>query len=217
MKRSSPALLLALALLAACGGTEYRKIRMEIPSYSPLHIEQFKQAVFSGFIVGPENAGLDLNTEISGYFGPEFERKLRLEVSSRPVVLDSEELFRKPDFWKSLAPGSSGTLYVTGKAEMTKETRKTVLDAKTDPNDQMVRRKEFAERSVFSLNLHIYLIRGDSGEVLLDRDFKETKAYTGAKQRPDFAFYDLAQRVKTKLFRPILSEERMQERYLLLR
>jgi hypothetical protein len=217
MKRNSPAFVLALTLLAACGGTHYRKIRVEIPSYSPLHIEQFEQAVFSGFLVGPENAGLDLNKEIVGYFGPEFERKLRLKVSSQPVVLESEALFRKPDFWKSLAPGLGGALYVTGKAEMTRETRKTILDAKTDPNDQMTRQREIAERTVFSLSLHIYLIRGDSGEVLLDRDFQETKAYSSAKQRADFAFFELAQRVRTKLFRPLLSEERMQERYLLLK
>jgi len=217
MKRNSPAFVLALTVLAACGGSDYRKIRVELPSYSPLHIEQFEQAVFSGFLVGQENAGLDLDKEIVGYFGPEFEKKLHLKVSSQPVALESEDLFRKPEFWKALSPGSSGALYVTGKAEMTKETRKTILDAKTDPNDQMGRQRGIAERTVFSLSLHLYLIRADSGEVLLDRDFKETKAYSSAKPRADFAFYELAQRVKTKLFRPILSEERMQERYLLLK
>jgi hypothetical protein len=219
MRRNSPVLLFPLILLAACGGGDtYRKIRVELPAYSPLHPEQFEQAVFSGFLVGKEPEGLDLNEEISEYFGPEFERKLHFRVSMQPVALESEELFRKPDFWRSLKPESARVLYVTGKAELTREMRKAILNkAKTDPEDPLARQKGIAERTLFSLSLHLYLIRGDSGEVVLDRDFKETKTYTNPKQRADFAFYDLAQRIKTKLFRPILSEERMQERYLLLK
>jgi len=219
MRRSSPVLLLALCLFAACGGGDrYRKIRVEIPAYSPLHLEQFEQAVFSGFLVGKETAGLDLNKELSEYFGPEFERKLHFKVTSQPVALAGDELFRKPDFWKSLAPGSARMLYVTGKAELTREIRKTILDtSKADREDPLLRQRGIAERTVFSLSLHLYLIRADSGEAILDRDFKETKAYSSTKQRADFAFYELAQRVKTKLFRPLLREERIQERYLLLK
>jgi hypothetical protein len=52
---------------------------------------------------------------------------------------------------------------------------------------------------------------------LLYRDFKETKTYAQPSQRTDFAFYDLAIRIKDKLFRRILEEGRIQERYLLLK
>lgn len=219
MRKNSPTLLCLLVLLAACrGGDTYRKIRVELPAYSPLHPEQFEQAIFSGFLVAKEPDGLDLNKEIAEYFGPDFEKKLHFRVTVQRVALESEELFRKPDFWRSLAQGSGRVLYVTGKAELTRETRKAILGrAKTDAEDPLAQQRGIAERTLFSLSLHLYLIRGDSGEVVLDRDFKETKAYTNPKQRADFAFYDLAQRVRAKLFRPILSEERMQERYLLLK
>jgi hypothetical protein len=220
MRKNSPILLCLLVLLAACrGGDTYRKIRVELPAYSTLHPEQFEQAIFSGFLVAKEPDGLDLNKEIAEYFGPDFEKKLHFRVTVQRVALESEELFRKPDFWRSLAPGPSRVLYVTGKAELTREMRKSILGkAKSDADDPLAQQRGgVAERTLFSLSLHLYLIRGDSGEVVLDRDFKETKAYTNPKQRADFAFYDLAQRVRTKLFRPILSEERMQERYLLLK
>ena len=219
MKKSSPVLLFLLAILAACGGGDiYRKIRVEIPAYSSLHPDEFEQVVFSGFLVAKEPEGLDLNKEISEYFGPEFEKKLHFRVAVQRVALESEEVFRKPDFWRSLAPGPGRILYVTGKAELTRETRKAILGrTKTDAEDPLAQQRGIVERTLFTLNLHLILIRGDSGEVVLDRAFKESKAYTNLKQRADFAFYDLAQRVKTKLFRPILSEGRLQERYLLLK
>jgi hypothetical protein len=219
MRKNSLALLGLLAFLTACsGGDVYRKIRVDLPAYSALHPEQFEQAVFSGFLVAKEPEGFDLNKEIVEYFSPDFERRLHFRVSVQPAALESEELFGKPDFWRSLAPGPGRLLYVTGKAELTRDTRKTILGrAKPDADEPMDKQSGISERTVFALNMHFYLIRGDSGEVVLDREFKETKAYDNPKQRADFAFYDLAQRIKTKLFRPLLSEERKQDRYLLLK
>jgi hypothetical protein len=218
MRKSSAGLVCLLVLLAACrGGDTYRKIRVELPAFSPLHPDEFEQAVFSGFLVAKEPEGLDLDKELVEYLGPEFEKKLHFRVTRQPVALESEAIFKNPDFWRSLAPGPGRVLYVTGKAEMTRETRKAILGRpKADAEDPLERQKGIVERTLFSFNLHLYLIRGDSGEIVLDRDFKETKSYTNPRQRTDFAFHDLAQRVKAKLFRPMLSEERMQERFLLL-
>jgi hypothetical protein len=219
MRRNSAFLVFALTLLAACGGQPaYRKIRLEIPTYSPLHLEGFEKAVVCGFLVGEGTAGIDLNKEVTAYFSSEIQRKMHFQVMVQPVVLDSEDVFSQPEFWKSLAPGAGRVLYVTGSAHLTRETRTAVVDRdKEDVEDPFARQKGIAKRTIFSLDLHVYLIRGDTGEVLFDRDFKETKAYINPDQRADFAFYDLVQRAKAKLFRPILSEERMQERYLILR
>lgn len=217
MIRNSALLFFSLVLLAACGGQEsYRKIRMEIPTYSPLHLEEFEKAVICGFLIGEKSAGIDLNKELSEYFRSEIQRKLHFQVVMQPLALESEDLFRKPDFWRSLAAGSDRVLYVTGKAQMTRETRKAVISKdQEDIEDPFDRHKGIAERTIFSLNLQIYMISGDNGEVVFDRLFQETKAYVSPNQRADFAFYDLVQRAKAKLFRPIMSEGRIQERYLI--
>jgi len=219
MKKSRLALIVSLTLGAACASdTAYHKIRVELPSFSPLQLGEFQQAVFSGFIVGKQPDGLNLSKEIIDYFAPEFERKLRFQVSVQPVTLESEEAFRNADFWRSLAPDTARILYITGKAEMTRETRKAIMPKDKDElEDPWDLKKTVAERTVFTLGLHLFLIRGDTGEVVLDRDYKETRTYTNPNQRADFAFSDLAQRVKSKLFRLVLSEERMQERYLLMK
>ena len=220
MRKNSRAVLGLLLLMAACrgGGDTYRKMRLEIPAYSPFQAQEFEQAVFSGFLVAKEPEGFDLNKEMIDYLSPEFERRLDLRVAVRPVALEGEEVFRKADFWRSQTPGPGRLLFVTGKAELTRETRKTVLGRpRPDTDDSGPQEKGIVERALFALNLHLYVIRGDNGEVMLEREFKETKAYPNTQQRADFAFYDLVQRVKTKLFRPGLSEDRLQERYLLVK
>lgn len=220
MSKNSRAFLGLVLLLAACrgGGDTYRKIRLEIPAHSPFEAKDFEQAVFSGFLVAKTPEGFDLNKEIIDYLSPEFEKRLDFRVTVRPAALEGEEVFRKADFWKSQAPDSGRSLFVTGKAELTRETRKSVLGRpRPDIDDPEPQERGIVERALFALTLHLYLIRSDSGEIVLDREFKETKAYANAQQRADFAFYDLVQRVKTKLFRPGLSEDRLQERYLLIK
>jgi hypothetical protein len=219
MRKNSLVFLGFLVLLAACGGGDsYRKIRIELPLYSSLHPEEYQLVVFSGFLVSKEPEGIDLNREIIEYLSPDFERRLHFQVAVQPAALENEEVFRNADFWKALAPGVGRSLYITGKAEMTREIRKSVLGrAKSDFDEPPEEQKEIAERALFTLSLHLFLIRADSGEVMLEREFKESRAYPNAKQRADFAFYDLAQRIKTKLFPRGLSEERMQDRYLLVR
>ena len=220
MKRNSGAVLGLILLLTACrgGGDTYRKIRMEIPAYSPFEAREFEQAVFGGFLVAKSPEGFDLNKEIIDYLSPEFERRLHFQVSVRPIALENDEVFRKADFWKAQASAPGRSLFVTGKAELSRETRKSVLGRpRPDIDEPGPQEKGIVERALYALNLHLYLIRGDSGEIVLDREFKESKAYASARPRADFAFYDLIQRVKTKLFRPGLSEDRLQERYLLVK
>ncbi|MBP1765896.1 MAG: hypothetical protein H6P98_11 [Candidatus Aminicenantes bacterium] len=220
MRKNSRAVLGLVLLLAACrgGGDTYRKMRLEIPAYSPFQAQEFEQAVFGGFLVVKEPEGFDLNKEIIDYMSPEFERRLQFQVAVRPIALEGDEVFRNTDFWKSQSAGEGRSLFVTGKAELTRETRKSVLGRpKPDIDDPEPQERGIVERALFVFNLHLYLIRGDTGEIVLDREFKETKAYPNTQQRADFAFYDLVQRVKTKLFRPGLSEDRLQERYLLVK
>jgi hypothetical protein len=219
MKKNSRAFLILLVLLAACRtGDTYRKIRVELPVYSPLRPEEFDQVIFSGFLIAQSPEGIDLNQELIEYLSTEFEKRLYFHVVVQPVALLSDDVFRKADFWKSLASGPGRSLYVTGKAELTRETRKSILGRpRQDPDEPADQQDAIVERVLFALSLHLYLIRSDSGAIELEREFRETKAYPNIKQRADFAFYDLAQRIKSKLSRPLLSEERLQDRYLLVK
>jgi hypothetical protein len=218
VKKNSLAFL-GLLLLAACASTDtYRKIRVEIPAYSTLRLDPFQELAVTTFLTPKETAGVDLNRELGQYFEQELGRRFRGSVFSRAVDIESEAVFQNSGFWKSLAPDSGSLLYFTGKAELSRETRKAVLSRPGDPwEDQLTPQASIAERTVFVLDITIYIINTASGEILLSKTYKESKTYTNPKQRTDFALFDLIQRVKQKLFRPILGEERIQERYLLVK
>jgi hypothetical protein len=216
VKKNSLALL-AVLLLAVCSSIDtYKKIRVEIPAYSGLRLDRFQEMAVTTFLTPKETAGVDLNKEIGDYFEQELGRKFPGNVFSLPTNLENEAVFRNPEFWKSLTPDSGALLYFTGRAALSRETRKAVLSRPGNPReDELTAQKTIAERTVFILDISIHIIQAASGEILFSKTYKETKTYTNPKQRADFALFDLIQRVKQKLFRPILGEERVQERYLL--
>ncbi len=217
MRRSSLLpLMLLLPLLTDCGGDAPRKLRVELPTYSVFHPEEFQDIVLTDFLIVGSPEGFDLNAELTSFFAPEFARKLGLPVVPQRVPVEDEAAFQKPDFWQALAPASPRRLFVTGRASLTRELRKAIL-GEVPGEDPFTPERKVVERTLFSLSLRLLIIRGGTGEVLLDRDFKEVRTYSNPGQRTDFALYDLAMRIKGKLFRPLLSEERTQERYLLPR
>lgn len=204
---------------AACGATDtYRKIRVEIPAYSDFRLDQFRELAVATFLTGQETAGLDLDKEVGDYFAPEFKRKFHGRVTRRTVSLTNEDAFRNPEFWQSLEPQGEGVLFLTGKASFSRDTRKAVLSRPGDPRrDELTTQRSIAERTVFNLEMTVYLIRAADGGILFQKTFKETRTYSNPRQRPDFAFYDLIQRVRQKVFRPLFGEESLQERYLLVK
>ncbi len=205
--------------LAACRSDVYRKLKVELPAYSPVKLEDFLEVVITPFLVADQPQGIDLNKEIADYLKPELERKFKGRVTLRQVPLESEETFKKPEYWQSLAASSNSLLVITGRATLTQETRKAILarPVRSLEQEPLSPQRSLDERRIFTLEVSLYLIKAETGETLLQRDFKETKSYTNPNQRTDFAFYDLIQRVKAKLFRLILGEERIQNRYLLTR
>lgn len=219
MRKNRLTVACLVLFLAACRSDAYRKLRIELPAFSPVKLEDFLEVVITPFLVTDQPQGIDLNKEIADYLKPELERKFKGRVTLRQVPLESEEAFKKQEYWQSLAAGLSKPLVITGRAALNQETRKAILSRPVRSLEQepLSPQRSLDERRIFTLEVSLYLIKAETGETLLQRDFKETKSYTDPNQRTDFAFYDLIQRVKAKLFRLILGEERIQNRYLLAR
>jgi len=209
-------LLFGLLFLLSCGTGEHVRLRIEMPRKAPINLEDFEEISITNFLVKEEVKDFDLNKELTKYFTTELEQKTQKKITSTEVALQSEDVFQDKTFWQKISPEKKGALLFTGSMEYTEEVRKSIKSAKkrrfAEPFPEESR---IEERRFYSLSLHLYLIDTQSGEVLYKRTFKESKSYKNPNQTAYFAFYDMMLIVRDKLFRQILGEEQIQERYLI--
>jgi len=218
-KRARIALTFLLAALGACASEGTRKIRIELPTGSAVRLEEYKEFVVTNFREEPETKDFDLKKELVDYFSFEVGKKFKGKVSQRKMALEKEDVWTNKDLWKNAGADFKESLYLTGSVRFIQETRKALLEGDRKPVDGPFKeeKRALSERRLFTLTLNLFLIRGDTGEIVFQKDYKETRTYPNTNQIALFAFSDLVQRVKMKFFRNILGDDRAQERYLISR
>lgn len=218
MKKSRVALLLALLLFTSCVSESHLNIRIEAPGKSVLDLDRFSEIFVTDFLIKSQAKGLDLNTEIIDYFSSELGTHFKGKISTKKITMEKEEVFKNEDFWKNLSADKENTLLLTGSIQYKEEVRKAVLGKrKKDSEDPFQPERTLTERRFYLLNLDLYLIDGKTGKALYKKSFKESRNYKNPKQTAYFAFFDLIKAVKEKLFRDILGERKIQQRYLIIR
>jgi len=102
----------------------------------------------------------------------------------------------------SVPPGGDRAVMLTGSAALTRIQRKA-LRRRAAPVEGPFRAPGAAldEQAVYTLELSVNL--SASGGVLFERNFKETRVYEDIEKPPDFALYELLDRVRVELF-PVL-------------
>lgn len=217
-KRRKNSLILSLAFLffISCSTGEHLRLRIEMPRKAPINLEDFKEITVTNFLVKEDAKEFDLNKELTEYFSTELDQKLGKKISSTEIPIETEDVFQDVSFWQNMSPADKGTLLFTGSLEYTEEIRKSIKSAEKRRFKQpFPEESRIEERRFYTLSLHLYLIDTQSGEALYERTFKESKAYKNPNQTSYFAFYDMMLIVRDKLFRQILGEEQVQERYLI--
>jgi hypothetical protein len=221
MRKSNRAALLLLAALSAAACTSEmtaEKIRVEIPAVPSLKPEAVTEIVVATFWLEKEVKDFDLNRDLSEYFLEEFRTKFPGRVSSKPVAWTGAGMDSQPEAWRKAALGPAGAVVLTGKAVFSQETRKALLSAeKRKFDDPFEPEKRWAERRNFDLKLEVILLKADTGEVLSRNSFQDAQNYENVKQTPAYAFHDLLDRVKPRLFRSLFGSTRIQDRFLLLK
>ncbi len=218
MKKNSLIVLICLVVLSSCVTTEYWKMKIEIPRRTELDIEAFDTVIITPFLVENEVEEFDLSKEIGVYFEGMIKRKTKNTAMTRDIPLENEALFESSDFWKNQERESENTLFLTGTAQYTAETRKALLKrAKKRYEDPFPTEARLEQRRFFTFNMTLFLIDAKSGEPVYKRDFKETQNYDNPNQTSYFAFFDLIQQIQEKLLRSVLGLEQVQERYLVIK
>lgn len=218
MKKNSLIILICLVVLSSCVTTEYWKIKIEIPRRTEIDIEAFDLVIITPFLVEKEADGFDLRKEIGEYFQGTLKRKTEMAVTTRDIPVENEAQFESSVFWKNQDSDGESTLFFTGSAQYTAETRKALLKrAKKRYEDPFPTEAKLEQRKFYTLNMNLFLIDAQSGKAVYKREFKETKGYDNPNQTSYFAFFDLIQQIQEKLLRSVLGLEQVQERYLVIK
>jgi hypothetical protein len=216
VKKNSGLLILLVLFAASCASESQHKVKLEIPNVSPVPLEPYQILTVTDFLLEREFKDFDLSQELVNYLTAEFSQKFKGGVAATKIVWGEGDPFTNPGFWTSVGKGLQGGLLLTGKVLYEQDTRKAFLEPEGTGDDSPFQTpKSLSERKVFTLQIHLYLIKAETGEVVFDKEYKETKNYQNKKQTGFFAFFDLIQKVKTAFFRSLFGETRIQERYLL--
>lgn len=222
MKKISFTALICLVVLTSCVTTEYWKMKIEIPRRTEFDITAFDSIIITPFLVEEKEEGgeIDLSKELSSSFMGMLTRKTKNKVTTRDLPIENTALFESSDFWKNQEKesDSQSTLFLTGSARYTSETRKALLKrAKKRYEDPFPTETNLEQRKFYNLDMTLFLIDAKSGEAVYQREFKETKSYDNPNQTSYFAYFDLFQQIQEKLLRAVLGLEQVQERYLVIK
>lgn len=218
MKKDKWIILLFLLTLSACVTTDYWKLKTEIPRKVEVDLKKYNSVVVAPFLVKEGIPEFDLNKEIVEYLAGELTRKAGNTILTSNIAVEKEEQFESPEYWQNLEDDSEGNLYITGSAQYTEETRKALIKpGRRRFEDPFPDPAKLEQRKFYNLNVHLYIIDAKTGIPVFKREFKETKSYTNPNQTGYNAFFDLILQVKEKLFRAVLGEGRLEERYLIIK
>lgn len=248
-----------ILFLAGCASEIHQKIKLDIPAYSPIKMQEFNELILVPFIISAETPKpatgsnkeslgaqkeeerektekeitlseekkiepkVDVQGELMKYFRDELGRRFNGKIRQESIALTSPDVIHKPEYWQSLGTNAQDSLVFTGHGRFQQEIRKAILyrsdlyRADQSEGELFAPEKKLASRHVFTLELNVALIRPDNGEIVFERNFKETKITPDLNYPARFALYELMQRIKLILFRQIFGEERPQERYLLMK
>jgi len=215
-KKNRLFLLFGLLFLLSCSSGDHLNLKIELPRKPPIPLENYDSLIVTNFMIKGEAQDFDMNKELTDFFSAEFEQELEKKISSGELSFQNEDVFQDQEFWQTIFPEQRGTLLFTGKLEYTQEIRKAIKSLqKRQFETPFPEESRIDTRKFYSLDLYIYIIDPQTGEVLYKRNFKESKSYTNPNQTSHFAFIDIIQSVRDKLFRQLLGEEQVQQRYLI--
>jgi len=224
-KRNSlaPARSLAAASLllaaAACSAVSTAPTKIDIPAVPAVKLDGVGEIAIADFLVDTPSKEFEIGPAITQYFRDAMKPEFKGRLSVVPLAWTDAAMAGNKDAWTRVLADPKGKLILSGRIQYAQDVRKALVskDRRAIDDGPFAPEKPWAERKNFELKLDIYLVRAETGEMLLKKDFLESVIVENRKQPAEFAFYDLLRRVRLKLFRLLFGTVRNQERYLLSR
>jgi hypothetical protein len=212
--------LVAVGLVSfACTGESVRRVRIDMPGYAPFRVSDFDRVIVTNFKAENDTGDFNVAGELADYLAEELGRRLGGKVSRTSVPTDKAGRAGDTEFWKSLPAGPGSALFLTGTISYREEVRKALLEKDPSVIDGPFRgeRKPLSERRIYTMPVRIALVRAGSGEVVLDKEFKETRTFSDTNQLYSYAYYEIVPHLRNKLFRLFFGDTAIEERTLIVK
>jgi len=214
---------LSLSLAAACrlplaSKTLVIGVKEEKPGVSVFPPGLFSEIIVTDFRDEAPSPDFALGRELQGYLVAELDRSFKGTVSRMDLSRDGKTAADDPAFWKQAAAGRERAVFLTGSARLVGQTRKA-LKKKNLPVDGPfnVDRRGLIEQRHWTLSVDLSVVSAATGEAIYKMTFREEREYIDLDKPAEFAFAELADRFRARLFPVLFGVPTIEARTLLQR
>jgi len=207
-----------LAAEAACLPEPAVPVRVNMPGVSAFPAGLFREIIVANFREDEPSPELALGRELQSYLTAELDRSFDGPVSRVTVLWEDGASLDDPGFWKQLAADKERAVVLAGTVGLSGQVRKA-LHKKMVPLDGPFKFDDrgFLEYLHYTLSIDLVVLSSETGESLFHKSFREEKDYTDIEKPGEFAFSELADRFRARLFPLFLGTSTPEERILLRR
>jgi len=213
-------LVIAAILLATatCFSPPQVPVKVEMPGVSAFPPGLFNEIIVTDFRDDVPSPDFALGRELQGYLATELGRSFKGTVSRMDLSRDGEAVADEPAFWQRAAAGREQAVFLTGSAGLVGQTLKA-LEKKKLPVDGPfnVDRRGLIEQRRWTLSVDISVVSAATGGILYQTTFREDRDYTDLDKPAEFAFDELAARLRARLFPVLFGTPTIEDRTLLRR
>jgi hypothetical protein len=212
-------IIVAILLAAdACFSPSPVPVKVEMPGVAVFPPGLFSEIIVTDFrddVPSPEFA---VGRELPSYLAAELDRSFKGTVSRVDPSRDGKAVADDPAFWKRTAAGRVQAIFLTGSVGLVGQTRKALEKNKLPLDGPFnVDRRGLIEQRHWTLSVDISVISAATGETLYQTTFREERDYIDLEKPAEFAFAELAARVRDHLFPVLFGAPTLEERTLLRR
>lgn len=211
-------LAVVLAAEAACLSTPAIPVNVDMPGITAFPAGLFREIIVVNFRDDAPSSEFGLGRELQEFLAAELGRSFDGTVSRLTMSWENGASLEDPAFWKQAAAGREQALVLTGAAGLVGQTRKA-LQKKALPLDGpfKVDDRGFLEYRHYTFSVELAVFSARTGEQLFHKSYLEEKDYSDLEKPYEFAFSELADRFRARLFPVLLGTSTAEERTLLRR
>jgi len=212
------ALALSLTAAAACLPTSAIPVKVEMPGVSAFPPGLFNEIIVTDFRDDAPSPDFALGRELQGYLAAELGRSFKGKVSRLDPPRDGQAAADDPASWKQAAAGHEQAVFLTGSAGLVGQTRKALEKKKLPAVGPFnIDHRGLIEQRRWTLSVELSVVSAATGEALYKITFREERDYIDLDKPAEFAFAELADRIRARFFPVLFGAPSIEARTLLRR